>query len=445
VHLIVLICDHFEPRHGILRAGQDRERMETWRHEYPRFRERCRAAFGHAPRHTWFYPPHHGLEHLDTLGDLVLDGHGEVELHYHHDRDDSRSFRQHLGRAIDAYRKRGFLLEAGEPPRTCFSFIHGDWALDNSAPDGSCCGVNDEITALEELGCWGDFTMPSANECQTRKINAIYYAVDDPARPKSHDGGTDARVGIPGKGFFLMQGPLAINWRAPGHPRVENGSLTTSNWGRPDRIRRWISCGIHVKGRPEWVFVKLHAHGAVEHDFDAIFGDRAFAMHQALNESYNDGRRFSLHYATAREAYNLVKAAEAGLDGDPRRFFDYRIARYASSVYRLSAEHRLLACSDRRLSVDEVAEGAATTLRYRGADPWALRGPFRSVAFDGELGVFRIGPHGEGRELILETQVPATPVLGARTVRAEALGAAGHRVTMLAGAGAEVRLRRVQP
>ncbi|MDH4275402.1 MAG: hypothetical protein OEW08_10220, partial [Gammaproteobacteria bacterium] len=249
---------------------------------------------------------------------------------------------------IADYQRRGVLLSSGETPNTSFSFIHGDWALDNSHPAGQYCGVNNEITLLREFGCWGDFTMPSSNECQTKKINSIYYAVDDPLKSKSHDDGIDLQVGkkAPDEGFFMMQGPLGINLHAPRYPRIENSSITTSNWGRPDRIKAWLDSHIHVKGRPEWVFVKLHAHGAVEKDFDALFGGRARAMHKMLNEVYNDGKRYRLHYATAREAYNMCMAAEAGMQGDPAQFRDYRIAPYAHSYYHCSVQHRLEAAGE---------------------------------------------------------------------------------------------------
>ena len=45
--------------------------------------------------------------------------------------------------------------------RVVFGFIHGNWALDNSRPDGKYCGLNNEITLLRDLGCYADFTMPS--------------------------------------------------------------------------------------------------------------------------------------------------------------------------------------------------------------------------------------------------------------------------------------------
>jgi len=41
---------------------------------------------------------------------------------------------------------------------------------------------------------------------------------------------------------------------------------------------------------------------------------------------YNDGKRWRLHYVTAREMYNLVKAAEAGETGDPGMFRDFVVS-----------------------------------------------------------------------------------------------------------------------
>ena len=58
---------------------------------------------------------------------------------------------------------------------------------------------------------------------------------------------------------------------------------------------------------------------------DALFGERARAMHKELNERYNDGSRYRLHYVTARQAYNIAKAAEAGHDGDPSQWLDYAV------------------------------------------------------------------------------------------------------------------------
>jgi hypothetical protein len=396
-HVLLLTCDHFEPRHGATRDGQDRERVARWSEEYPRFRDRCRSAFGHAPLHTWFYPPHHGLEHLETLSRWAFEGHGEVELHYHHGSDTSASLRRGLDETLAAYARRGLLLRPGAPPRTSFAFVHGDWALDNSG-QARHCGVNDELTILQELGCWGDFTMPSANECQTRQINSIYYATDDPERPKSHDRGVHAQVGRESPGLFLMQGPLGINWGGPRYPRLENASLTTPNWGRPDRIGAWLDCHVHVRGRPEWIFVKLHAHGAVERDHDALFGERAFEMHRWLNEKVNDGERFRLHYVTARQAYNVARAAESGASGDPSGHMDFELPPYASSRYWLDAEHDLQECTEERLALSHVSRAGERRLRLASDEVLKeVRGPLGGLVYDRRAGVLQLDLAAPGR------------------------------------------------
>ncbi len=90
-------------------------------------------------------------------------------------------------------------------------------------------------------GCYADFTLPSApSETQTRKINSIYYATDDPKRPKSHNKGREARVAWEPVGdLLLIQGPLALNWRnrkAGLLPRIENGEISAASPYSPDRV-----------------------------------------------------------------------------------------------------------------------------------------------------------------------------------------------------------------
>jgi len=381
-HIVFLICDHFEPQHNITRKDQAAERLKIWRAGFTRLQERCRVSFGTTPLHTWFYPPHHGVEHLASLAGMVFDGLGETELHYHHDGDTSATLRRDLRAALAEYNRWGLLLESGEHPRTTFGFVHGDWALGNSC-GGKLCGVNDELTILQELGCWGDFTMPSGDACQTRKINSIYYAEGDSRRPKSHNWGRDAHVGEPDRsGMLLMQGPLGINWRGPGYPRIENASLTSANWGRPDRIATWLDCQVHVKGRPDWLFVKLHTHGALEEDFGALFGEKAFEMHRVLNEQYNDGKRYCLHYVTARQAYNIAKAAENDMQGNPSDWIDYRIQPQSSTFYALNARHRLTHCTRNRLSVVDIESDRESHLSTRVGPILQFLGPITALDID---------------------------------------------------------------
>lgn len=389
-HIVFLICDHFEPEHHVLIPGQGAERIKQWRQEYARMQAWCATEYGSKPVHTWFYPPHHGIDHIPALCEMVFSGLGEVELHYHHDGDTEASLRQELKSVITEYQRWGLLLESGMHPRTAFGFVHGDWALCNSG-NGKYCGVNDEISILQELGCWADFTMPSANESQTRKINSIYYGVSNSKKPKGHDWGESARVGTTDReGLLMMQGPLAINWRAPGYPRIENSSLTSENWGRADRIAKWLDCQIHVAGKPDWLFVKLHAHGANERDFDAMFGEKAYEMHRTLNEQFNDGKRYKLHYATARQAFNIAKAAEAGLNGDPSIWMDFKVKPQPHSFYTLDAEHKLVHCTANHLKISDICANASVVLHARIGAVERASGAFSSFEVDGETGTITL-------------------------------------------------------
>ncbi len=429
-HILFLVCDHYEPRHGATEPDQPSRRVATWHREYAGMQAELRTRYGKSPVHSFFYPPHHGYEHLPRLAEMAYDGLGEVELHYHHRDDTPDSLRRALNESIAAYNAHGLLLESGSPPRTGFGFVHGDWALNNSC-NGQYCGVNDEISILQDLGCWADFTLPSGNKCQTRKINSIYYGVGDPDRPKAHDRGPDARVGaMPPAGLMLIQGPLAINWSAPGHPRPENASLTTHNWGRPDRIPVWLNANVHVKGRPEWLFVKLHTHGAIEKDFDALFGEKARALHKVLNEQYDNGREYRLHYVTARQAYNIAKAAEAGLSGDPSQYVDHVIAPPTTQHYALNVRHEVSCCTTRRVTLRASSPHAGARLRTR-VGPWTcIEGEFSAVDIDAISGTAVLttpregivltlhgGPEADRVSLSGATWGPDSGTSGARSIR----------------------------
>jgi len=90
-----------------------------------------------------------------------------------------------------------------------------------------------------------------------------------------------------------------------------------------------VRTGIHVEGRPEWIFVKVHTHGTQERDMDTLLGEPMDQAFTHLETRYNDGKDWKLHYVSAREMYNIVKAAEAGLDGDPGLYRDHVVPRPA--------------------------------------------------------------------------------------------------------------------
>ena len=89
-----------------------------------------------------------------------------------------------------------------------------------------------------------------------------------------------------------------------------------------------INNGVRIKRGPEWIFVKLHTHGAREDTWNSLFGEKGESMFRYLEQNYNDGKKYLFHYVTAREMYNIIKAAEAGLNGNPNKYRDFLIPKY---------------------------------------------------------------------------------------------------------------------
>jgi hypothetical protein len=330
VHVMFCFVDHFEPMwHGADLETQ-RARVDRWCRDYRKLASAHRDADGRPPQHSFFYPEEeYTEEHLDKVAALCADGYGELEIHLHHDNDTEANFRESIRRFCNVLHERhGALSRDPATGQLSFGFIHGNWCLDNSRGDGRWCGLNNELILLRELGCYADFTLPSApSDTQTRTINSIYYATDDPQHPKSHDDGVAVHVGGGATGdLMIVQGPLGLNWRerkAGVIPRIENADVRRGCPPTPQRVDDWVRTGVHVEGKPEWVFVKVHTHGTQEYDMDTLLGPPTDAMHAHLERAYNDGERYVLHYVSAREVYNIIKAAEAGKQGNPNEYRDF--------------------------------------------------------------------------------------------------------------------------
>ena len=341
-HVMFCIADHFEPGWRHADPDLERRRVQEWVDGYPALFSRFRDADGHPPRHTFFYPiEQYRPEHFDRLAALVQAGYGEVEVHLHHDNDTSDGLRRTLLGFLEQLGRHGLAGADAGSGRAAFAFVHGNWALDNSLPDGRWCGVNDELSILRECGCYADFTLPAApSPAQTRRINSVYYATDDPSLPKSHDDGQVVRAnGRPTGDLMIVQGPLGLRW--PGRfgllPAIENGDVSAASPPAPHRARSWVRLRVCVAGRPDWVFIKVHTHGCKEANTRVVLGPPMQTLHEWLGVHYNDGIQYKLHYVTAREMYNIIKAAERGLAGAPGEFRDLVIAPPRAAGGRLAA------------------------------------------------------------------------------------------------------------
>jgi hypothetical protein len=139
---------------------------------------------------------------------------------------------------------------------------------------------------------------------------------------------------------MIFEGPMMINWgdwRFKTHPTIDDGDLYNEMMPSIDRFNLWVKADIHVVEVPNWVFVKSFTHGCYLAGLgpEANLGPAMDSMLTAVETQYRDNPKYRLHYVTAREAYNIVKAAEAGLMGNPNEYRDYVIKPYA---YRASTQ-----------------------------------------------------------------------------------------------------------
>lgn len=332
-HIMFCFVDHFEPAWKRPGPEVERARVARWCRDYPLLAQRYRDADGCHPKHTFFFPEEeYRFEHLEQLSQLCAQGFGEIEVHLHHDGDTSDGLRQKLSDfARVLHSSHGALATDSHTGEVRWGFIHGNWCLDNSRPDGRWCGVNDELIVLRDTGCYADFTFPSApSDTQPATVNSIYYATDDPDKPKSHDKGQPVAVGGRQSGdLMLVQGILGFDWSSRKFgllPRIENSDVRAGQPPTAARVDRWVRLAPTVRGRPEWKFIKIHTHGAPESQADVLLGPPVERMFAHLAQRYNDGVHSMLHYVSAREMYNIIKAAETGKTGDPGAYRDYVLA-----------------------------------------------------------------------------------------------------------------------
>ena len=430
--LLFCTADHFEPcGHRIAPDGTitpGRSPAAAAAHTR-RWLEQHRAATGgfadssgNCPRHTVFYAAEEYVpECVDLLAEAAARGELEIEVHLHHRNDTANGLREKLRAFAEVRlpryakatqgrqggkvaRLQGGKVAAGQVsgvrsqesgvgsprfafratqgkresspqipglrsnPLPPFAFLHGNWALCNSRPDGDWCGVDNELSVLAECGCYADFTFPSApSPTQPRMVNSIYRPRRDGRRAADHGTPVVAGSGPPAPDALpiIIQGPLALglrpacrlvaaefNGNEDGSSQSEGGSaacrgeapegrrrvcslrssltldaalIAPSNPPSARRVDRWVRAGVHVTGRPEWTFVKIHTHGCDERMMTDTFITATRAMHEHLSGAYNDGVKWRLHYVTAREMYNIIRAAEDGHAGNPNEYRDYEI------------------------------------------------------------------------------------------------------------------------
>ena len=340
VHLVIALADHFEPAivpgDGMARApyADQEARVERWCREFPKVADRWRDADRRPFVHTYFYPAEQydrGL--VSRMAEHCRGGWGEIEIQLHHGipfpdtaanlRETLRNFRDKL------VLEHGCLSREESRLAPSFCFVHGNFALANSAA-GFGCGVDEELQVLAEEGCVADFTFPANpfNPAQRSMINSLYECEPELAERAAFRSGTAVQRGRNVRKFpIIIQGPLSFSSGQDRRIRIENGSFTAANPPSLRRLQLWKRAMVTVQGRPDWLFIKLHCHGMDPEQEDAVMGSSFTSFLQSLVEGAAD-RGEILHFVTAREMVNIILAACDGKDGSPDEYRDYRFRRW---------------------------------------------------------------------------------------------------------------------
>ena len=345
-HIILLVADHFEPGLG----DEGLFRLDKWCETARATGDRIRDHDGTAFRHTNFFPAEqYEYRQLDMLASLQAAGYGEVEVHFHHGVE-APDTADNTQRILEEFRDRLAFdhrcLSRENPNSTPrYGFVHGNWALANSA-GGRFCGVDSEMQILANTGCYADFTLPSApDESQVPKLNAIYQCGNPFTEAKPHRSGPDLKVGDHPSLPIIFTGPLIFDWsrrvRGLPVPRIDDGALAQNYPLSLERFRRWQSARIRVRGGPNWIFIKLYCHAFFEWDQEAMIGEQLCRFMDELMNLAEQSGRFRIHFTSAREAYNLVMAEIAGKSGDPNDYRNYQLRQIMgeSVVDDVIAEH----------------------------------------------------------------------------------------------------------
>lgn len=337
-NIIFVVANHFEPawkESGAHDLDTQLRRLDDWYEMARKTGEAVRDADGTKFRHTNFYPAEqYHPELLEKLSAMQKEGLGEVEIHLHHGVE-SPDTAENLRKALTEFRdclaeEHKCLSRFDESGKPMYAFVHGNLALANSL-GGKCCGVDDELQILQETGCYADMTLPNApSEAQVPMLNKIYECGLPLTEKAAHRKGVEVRAfGNQPQLPLIFTGPLIFNWtrRVKGIPlpRIDDGALAANQPLDLNRFRRWRSANIAVQGRPEWIFVKLYCHGFFDQDQQACIGEDARRFFSEIIEAGEKTGEYKIHFAGAREAFNMVTAAIDGRQGAPNDFRNYRL------------------------------------------------------------------------------------------------------------------------
>jgi hypothetical protein len=312
----IAITDHYEPLGNSSSLQQAISCVKRWQDRWPCIADEAPGdAAARKPRYSFFYPQEeYRRELLNGLSEIAQQAIGDVEIHIHHDNETAEAF---IGK-MTQFSSRLFydhgLLRKRDGQIT-FGFIHGNWALDNSRPDGRWCGLRGEIALLRDLGCYADFTMPSLpSPTQGRVLNKIYWCTSDGRQPKSFDHGTEVGVDCGVQGDLMMiTGPIGLRYRERFIPRMETGEVAAYDPPTRYRVKRWFDLAPRVG---DDLFIRLYTHGAQEQNCEMLLAGGLRDLYQWCAEEA-ETRQTELYWASAWEMFLAIEALTQGREPVP--------------------------------------------------------------------------------------------------------------------------------
>ena len=347
--LIFLIVDHHEHSFDNKEAEAS---TEQWIKDYSEAIKGITDSNGRKFQYSWFYPydDRRTPSSLELLSEFAGKGYGDIEFHWHRGNISDEEFQRGVADAMKWFSSYGVAVPITSDKRweTAFGYVAGNWDLDNGL--GRRDGESHEIDYLLNEGGYGDFTFPNSTSAQPPFYSRLYYATDSP-ESKSYKTGETAAVGVDEEGLLMFMGPTALDFK---EMTVEFG--TVEAWWYKNfqsRVDNWFRNAPTVEGKPEWRFVKTYTHGVQSRDLFTS-GDFRRMLQKLLK--YTEDNDLRLHFVTAREAYNIVQAAEDGLKGNPYEYRNYEIPSYVRSEVSFSRRVNDISTSDNSvmLKFDEL-------------------------------------------------------------------------------------------
>lgn len=316
VNLYVAVCNHFSPFYKGVSQEIAEHRVATWCREYPKFALQHCDSHGKYPIHTFFYNERdYNPRFMDSLCKLSKNGFADIEILACSTQGNPYNLKRRVEEFRDVLYHHHGLLEMSQQGEITFGYVHDNTHSYHTArsTDFSQLDLTDRSCALKSSGCYADFSNNYAPEfAQSSFFNSIFFTA---ASDKTTD--TQYRINLarvnhwPESDLLTIQGPLALNWqnRVFGVlPKVENGELGYYRRFTPRRVALWLNSQIYVHGAENHLFLKLHTLGAVDCNVRYLLGEMGLhCLYHELENNYNDGSDYVLHYVSAREMHGKIR------------------------------------------------------------------------------------------------------------------------------------------